>query len=159
MNWAIIGEGESPGELSARLRRPICVLLRANRLYSTAWLLPGRELFVPEADFCGRDVGPCPLRMVEISAERFAQGICPGMPERLQLWSRTHGGRILPEWAGQPDGAALTLRPFESVAGLAKRGGSDEATVRRWNRYYGGACPGVQLFVPGRESGAVRAHD
>ncbi len=148
MRWAIIKEGESPGDLSARMGLPVCVLLRANRLYSTAWLLPGRELFVPEADFCGRDVGACPLRMAEVPAERFLRGACPAMPERLQLWSRAHGGQILPEWSGAPGGAALTLRPFETVAGLAERGGSDEAAVRRWNRYYGGNCPGVQLFVP-----------
>ena len=50
--------GEELGELAARLGVPACMLMRANGLYSPAWLLPGREVLVPEG-FCGGDF-PCP---------------------------------------------------------------------------------------------------
>ena len=150
MAWTTIRVGETPEALSARLRRPVCMLLRANRLYSTAWLLPGRALLIPPPDFCGSDVGVCPLRMGDVRADRFVAGEAVGLPERLRCWARGHGRQTLPEWTGAPEGQALTLRPFESVAQLAERGGSDEEILRRWNRYYGAACPGVRLFVPAK---------
>ncbi|MBQ8954660.1 MAG: LysM peptidoglycan-binding domain-containing protein [Clostridia bacterium] len=50
--------GESLNELAARLRVPACMLMRANGLFSPAWLLPGREIIVPEGE-CGGSF-PCP---------------------------------------------------------------------------------------------------
>lgn len=150
MAWTTIRVGETPEALSARLRRPVCMLLRANRLYSTAWLLPGRALLIPPPDFCDSDVGVCPVRMGGVRAERFVAGEATNLPKRLLCWARVHGQQVLPEWMGAPEGCALTMRPFESVAQLAERGGSNEATLRRWNRYFGAACPGVRLFVPAR---------
>ena len=50
--------GEDLNGLSARLGVPACMLMRANGLYSPAWLLPGREVLVPEGR-CGGDF-PCP---------------------------------------------------------------------------------------------------
>ena len=40
------------------------MILRANRLVSEAWLLPGREIIVPEGDFCRRDAGVCPVLLL-----------------------------------------------------------------------------------------------
>lgn len=60
MRWDLVYEGEDLGDLSARLGVPGCMLLRANRLFSPAWLLPGREIAVPDADFCLKDAGVCP---------------------------------------------------------------------------------------------------
>lgn len=54
-------EGETLGQLSARLGVPGCMILRANRLFSAAWLLPGREIVVPGDDFCLADDFPCPV--------------------------------------------------------------------------------------------------
>ncbi len=51
--------GESLNELSARLGVPACMLMRANGLFSPAWLLPGREVIVPEGACRGEF--PCPL--------------------------------------------------------------------------------------------------
>ena len=50
--------GESLNDLSARLGVPACMLMRANGLFSPAWLLPGREVLVPEGE-CGGEF-PCP---------------------------------------------------------------------------------------------------
>ena len=50
--------GEGLNELAARLHVPACMLMRANGLFSPAWLLPGREIIVPE-DVCGGEF-PCP---------------------------------------------------------------------------------------------------
>ena len=50
--------GEDLNGLSARLGVPACMLMRANGLYSPAWLTPGREVLVPEGT-CGGDF-PCP---------------------------------------------------------------------------------------------------
>ncbi|MEA4899952.1 LysM peptidoglycan-binding domain-containing protein [Bacillota bacterium Meth-B3] len=57
----VVRENEPLSALSARLGVPGCMLLRANRLYSPAWLLPGREIEVPDGDFCFRDGFPCPV--------------------------------------------------------------------------------------------------
>ena len=51
-------EGETLNSLALRLGVPACMLMRANGLYSPAWLLPGRVINVPEGK-CGGDF-PCP---------------------------------------------------------------------------------------------------
>lgn len=57
--------------LSARLGVPGCMLLRANRVFSPAWLLPGRELCVPDEAFCLKDEGfPCPVEAVNTPARK-----------------------------------------------------------------------------------------
>ncbi len=62
-------EGEGLNELSARLGLPGCMLLRANGLFSAAWLLPGREILVPDADLCRRpDAGICPREALRMPA-------------------------------------------------------------------------------------------
>ena len=68
MRWDCVCEGEGLNELSARLGVPGCMLLRANRIYSAAWLLPGREIVVPDLQFCLRDWGICPRRALHMSA-------------------------------------------------------------------------------------------
>lgn len=57
----VVGDHETLSALSARLGVPGCMLLRANRVFSPAWLLPGREIDVPDALFCLMDDGPCPV--------------------------------------------------------------------------------------------------
>lgn len=64
MRWDLVYEGETLGELSARLGVPGCMILRANRIFSEAWLLPGREIVVPDMEFCRRDPGVCPREAV-----------------------------------------------------------------------------------------------
>ena len=61
-------EGEGLDALSARLGVPGCMLLRANRLFSTAWLLPGRVIRVPEGDFCRTDDFICPAQALDRTA-------------------------------------------------------------------------------------------
>lgn len=70
MRWDSVYEGESLNELSARLGVPACMLMRANRIYSEAWLLPGREILVPDADFCWWDRGICPRKAMNIPARQ-----------------------------------------------------------------------------------------
>ena len=68
MRWDSVYEGETLNGLSARLGVPACMLMRANRIYSSAWLLPGREILVPDRDFCWWDTGLCPRRAIRIPA-------------------------------------------------------------------------------------------
>lgn len=58
-------ENETVQALSARLGVPGCMLMRANRIFSPSWLLPGREIDVPEGDFCLTDDALCPLRALK----------------------------------------------------------------------------------------------
>ena len=55
-------EGDTLNALSARYRVPACAILRANRVFSPAWLSPGREILIPDARFCQRDGFPCPVQ-------------------------------------------------------------------------------------------------
>ncbi len=73
MRWDLVYEGESLSGLSARLGVPACMLMRANRLFSEAWLLPGREILVPDLDFCDWDDGICPREAVKTPAARKMQ--------------------------------------------------------------------------------------
>ena len=68
MRWDLVYEGETLSDLSARLGVPACMLMRANRLFSEAWLLPGREILVPDLDFCDWDEGICPREAVGMPA-------------------------------------------------------------------------------------------
>lgn len=71
MRWDYVYEGESLNELSARLGVPGCMLLRANRIYSEAWLLPGRWIAVPDGDFCLWDRGICPVQALKMPAHMY----------------------------------------------------------------------------------------
>lgn len=63
MKRTIISVGETLEELSVLSGAPSCAVLRANRVFSPAWLLPGREIILPDADFCRTDGDfPCPTR-------------------------------------------------------------------------------------------------
>lgn len=65
MREDVVREGEGLDALSARLHVPGCMLLRANRLYSPSWLLPGRVIRVPEGGFCREDDFPCPVEALD----------------------------------------------------------------------------------------------
>ena len=74
MKTTIIREGETLGMLSARLGVPGCMILRANGLFSEAWLLPGRHIDVPDADYCAQAQAPCPVQaLLERAPERFQE--------------------------------------------------------------------------------------
>ena len=68
----VVRERETLDMLSARLNRPGCMILRANGLFSPAWLLPGRELAVPPKDYCTRSAAdfPCPVQALHTKARR-----------------------------------------------------------------------------------------
>ena len=68
MRWDLVYEGETLGELSARLGVPGCMIMRANRIFSESWLLPGREILVPDSGFCDRDSGVCPRAAIAMKA-------------------------------------------------------------------------------------------
>ena len=61
-------DGETLQALSARLGVPGCMLLRANRLFSPAWLLAGREIAVPDGAFCLTDDFICPVAALHVPA-------------------------------------------------------------------------------------------
>ncbi|HIS00738.1 MAG TPA: LysM peptidoglycan-binding domain-containing protein [Candidatus Excrementavichristensenella intestinipullorum] len=67
---AVVREDETLNMLSARLGVPGCMLLRCNGLYSPAWLLPGREILVPEDVFCHTSDFPCPAGALHRPAGR-----------------------------------------------------------------------------------------
>ena len=76
MKTTIIREGETLGMLSARLGVPGCMILRANGLFSEAWLLPGRHIDVPDADYCAQAQAPCPVQeMMKLSSGEFCVGM------------------------------------------------------------------------------------
>ena len=72
--------GEGLNELSARLRVPACMLMRANGLFSPAWLLPGREVIVPQGACAGPFPCPCEVfhRVVGACLPRRAVCTLPG---------------------------------------------------------------------------------
>jgi len=74
VRWDSVYEGESLSELSARVGVPACMLMRANRIYSEAWLLPGREIWVPDLAFCLRDEGLCPREAIRRPARHTLRG-------------------------------------------------------------------------------------
>lgn len=172
--------GESPGALSARLGVPVCMLLRANRLVCTAWLVPGREIDVPGADFCKADAFPCPARLVRCRAKEKTMEVCMAgrgesiaslarsmsTSERLLLLMRQKSGplaegeRILlpAEICAKRIRSVL---PGETPGQFCLRTGADWAQLLRLNRLEGDALwPGMRLVLPdavsNREAGCIQ---
>ena len=104
----MVRNGETPEMLSARCGVPICMLLRANRLVCATWLLPGREIIIPKADFCENDAFPCPAGLFDTAARDEQMEICVadamdtiasfsramGTTERLVLLNRGKEGPL-----------------------------------------------------------------
>jgi|GEM_PF-1264197 len=159
-------EGETLSALSARLGVPGCMLLRANRLYSPAWLLPGREIAVPEGDFCRWDGFRCPAEAVRCAASgarqtvtvargETARGIARryGLTERLVLLAAGISSGDLPEGMTlrlpivPPGWAQVIALPGETAASVARKHGISESKLRQLNALWGALWPGTQLLI------------
>ena len=148
MGKTVVLEGETAWALARRVDRPLCMLLRANRLFSGAWLLPGREIEVPRGDFCRTSRFPCPARAARLPAveqrlylarsgetrEEIARAC--GVPARMIAGSN----RAL-RLTVCPDGWRIhTVKPGEYV---------NDARVRAVNGLFGDIFPGTQILTPG----------
>lgn len=146
----VVAPNETPALLSARVGVPVCAILRANRLFSPAWLLPGREIDVP--DVCAPMDFPCPALAVRIPAHtcRLFYGAAKeiacasGLPLRAVL---AHAGRRVP-W-DVPLALALpeidarwrlrTILPGEAPALTPSE--------RAVNALWGAAYPGMKMLL------------
>lgn len=113
-----VREGETLGMLSARLGRPGCMILRANGLFSEAWLLPGRQICVPDAAYCAHADSPCPVQAL----------LEPAMAMRF--------------------GRALTLDACEDSFALAARLGQSPDALRQLLPLPRALPAGTEVFVP-----------
>ena len=126
MRTDFVLEGEGLNELSARLRVPACMLMRANGLYSPAWLLPGREIIVPEGQ-CRGPI-PCPR-------ETFARAI--GADEAFLHPGEDTAARRRVYACGAGD----------TAAGVAALFGLSETKLRADNALMGAVYPGMELLI------------
>ena len=109
----VVAPNETPALLSARAGVPVCAILRANRLFSPAWLLPGREIDMP--DDCASSDFPCPALAARVPAQahRFFYGSAreiaraSGLPLRAVL---AHANERAPWNAPRP----LTLPEIDA---------------------------------------------
>ena len=128
MLWDRVRAGETLNMLSARLNRPACMIMRANRLTSPAWLLPGREIIVPPEDYCMWDAGECPNRFFRCPARderpRLRHVLRPG--ERAQDVARRYG---LPERLVLLAAGTRALSPGRAIYLPAPPAGAHIVTV------------------------------
>ena len=108
MKTTIIREGETLGMLSARLGVPGCMILRANGLFSEAWLLPGRQIDVPDADYCAQAQAPCPVRALLEPAMSVRRGTAVTLNAR-------ESAQALSARLGQPLDALRLLTPLPDM--------------------------------------------
>ncbi|MDO4740387.1 MAG: LysM peptidoglycan-binding domain-containing protein [Eubacteriales bacterium] len=166
-----IRENETPEQLAVRLGVPLCMLLRANRLACACWLLPEREIAVPQGAFCEKDAFPCPARLLDTPARQRQTEVCIagagddipslaralGTSERLLLRARGRSGplregeRILIE-AEKCKKRIGSVLPGETLkAFCARQNGADPGETARLNELRGGQVwPGMRLVLPGR---------
>ena len=160
-------EGETAAALSARLGRPICMILRASRLYSVAWLMPGREIAVPALSFCRTDSFCCPayaltrcpadaserLRYTVGSGDRVRGIACAlGMPERLFYLAAGRAAGELPSGTQLAlpiiaAGEIVHVGHTDTMRSLCAAHGADEASVRSLNKLWGPLLPGMRLLI------------
>ncbi len=165
MLWDRVRAGETLNMLSARLNRPACMIMRANRLASPAWLLPGREIIVPPEDYCMWDAGECPnrffgcparearprIRHVPRPGER-ASDIARryGLPERLVLLAA--GGRVTPGRALElpeppPRARIVTVLPGQTVESICLRYRMSPERLALINSLSAPLLPGMRVLV------------
>ena len=162
MRTDFVLEGEGLNELSARLRVPACMLMRANGLYSPAWLLPGREIIVPEGQ-CRGPI-PCPRETFARAIGADEAFLHPGedtaalcrrlrLPVRLALLAFERRGGELRE------GETIDMSRYparrrvyacgaeDTAAGVAALFGLSETKLRADNALMGAVYPGMELLI------------
>lgn len=160
-------EGDTLNALSARYRAPACAILRANRVFSPAWLSPGREILIPDARFCQRDGFPCPVQAARqrarqprpcavhiVHGQESAAAVARayGLPERLVYLAagRADGPQNGQELLLPLPAASARLhiaRPGETLRQVARANDTDEETIRRENCLWGPLLPGMKILV------------
>ena len=145
-----VTDGETPQSLSARVCRPLCMILRANRLFSTSWLLPGREIDVPDAGFCETDSFPCPSAAVRLPAVERRMYFRRQGESRLEAARASRVPlRLIPEERAflTADAAGArriyTVLPGDTVRALCR----DEALFRSINSLTGPLYPGMKVLT------------
>ena len=149
MRKTVVRDGETAQALAQRVHRPLCMLLRANRVFSGAWFLPGREIEVPSGDFCGTSDFPCPSRVARLPAVEKRLYLARAGETREEI-ARACGvpARMIP--AGQralclpvcPDGWRIrTVKPGESVS---------DPYIRAVNGLSDKVLPGTRILSPGK---------
>lgn len=169
VNTTVILDGETPEALSARLHAPVCMILRANWLVSALWLLPGREIVVPQADLCKNSAFPCPVRLMDLPAKEERTEVCIaaegdtigslalalGTTERLLLLARGHfaplreGERITisANVCKKRIGSVLLCESMDSFC--ARHGIDDKSAVMRLNGLKSERLwPGMRILLP-----------
>lgn len=121
MKTTRIREGENLAMLSARLGVPGCMILRANGLFSEAWLLPGRLIEAPEKGYCAQAETPCPVRALGEEA-------MPVRPGDAWTLTRAEEAVSLARRLNRPAGSLRLLLPLperlpEGAEVFAPRGG------------------------------------
>lgn len=163
--------GESPEMLSARVGRPLCAILRANKLYSAAWLMPDMLINVPDMQFCARDAFACPVKALRAPAVHM-RAYAMGEGESAHMAARALGvtPRIIYALAGasgEPirrntaltlpevpsDYSVITVMPLDTFETLCA--GEDEVKLRTLNAVWGHIYPGMKLLVPARRTRAI----
>lgn len=150
MRKTVVREGETTMDVALRLHLPLCMLLRANRVFSGAWLLPGREIDVPTGDFCRKSDFPCPARMACVpAAERrlylarigeTREEIACACRIPVRMVARNTRALCVPT---VPEGWKIhTVKPGESVI---------SPYVRSVNGLFGPIFPGTQMLMPREE--------
>jgi len=158
----VIRAGESPEELSERLNVPVCMLLRANGLFSPAWLLEGREIHVPDGEYCLHAEFPCPALLMRIPAAERACLIIRkddsagdiasllSVPVRVVLACagekdlKNSEGRVL-DVPLPPEGSRIcTVQPGDTFASFSR---GREMYLRSVNALWGPLYPGMKVLI------------
>ncbi len=162
MRTDFVLEGEGLNALSARLRVPACMLMRANGLYSPAWLLPGRAIIVPEGRCCG--AVPCPRETFARAVGAGEAFLHPGedtqalcrrlrLPVRLALMAfgrrggELHGGEVIDMSRYPARRRVYVCGAADTAAGAAALFGLSERKLRADNALTSAVYPGMELLI------------
>lgn len=169
MLWDRVRTGETLNMLAARLNRPACMIMRANRLASPAWLLPGREIIVPPEDYCLWDAGECPNAFFRCTAHAGRARVrhrvnagesvgdvaqLYGLPERLVLMACGEcAGTELPEGkmlelpALPHDTRLITVQPGQTMESICRNCGMQAERFVLLNSLSAPLMPGMRVIV------------
>lgn len=165
MLWERVRAGETLSMLAARLDRPACMIMRANRLISPAWLMPGREVMVPPADYCLWDAGECPRTLFGCPARRGRARVrhvlragesvgdvahAHGLTERLVIMAaggEWRSGMALELPIPPPGTRIVTVMPGQTVESISLRFGMSKERFAMINSLSAPLMPGMRVLV------------
>ncbi len=153
-------ENESAQELALRLNCPLCMLLRANGVFSGAWIEMSDDVALPDGNTCKENDFPCPVAFMKAEIpERVGYIVEEGdtaesISEKFRLPARLVISLSKPKGLKAGEGIFLPRREenmkiVTASIHTAWRDFENTPAVMLLNNHFARLYPGMKLLIRG----------